>query len=121
MLITGGTGTLGALVAKHLVTRHGVRHLVLAGRRGPDAPGAAELAAELTDLGAQVSVVACDAADRAQLAALLAAIEPPLTAVVHAAGVLDDGLLEAMTADSVDTVLSPRWTRHGTCTSWPVS
>ncbi|MFF7636307.1 type I polyketide synthase [Kitasatospora sp. NPDC008050] len=110
VLITGGTGTLGGLVARHLVTRHGVRHLLLTGRRGPDAPAAAALRAELADLGAEVSVVACDAADREQLAAVLCDIpaEHPLTGVVHAAGVLRDGLLETLTDDQVEQVLRPK-------------
>ncbi|MFE4514221.1 SDR family NAD(P)-dependent oxidoreductase, partial [Kitasatospora sp. NPDC056783] len=96
VLVTGGTGALGAEVARWLA-REGAGHLVLTGRRGPDAPGAAELAAELTALGAEVTVVACDAADGAALAALLDALPAPLTAVVHAAGVLDDGVLSALT------------------------
>ncbi|MDQ3404939.1 MAG: SDR family NAD(P)-dependent oxidoreductase, partial [Actinomycetota bacterium] len=106
-LVTGATGTLGALVARHLVTAHGVRDLVLAGRRGPDAPGAADLAAELTALGARVRVVACDIADRSALAALLDSI-PVLTAVVHAAGTLADGLVGSLTADQFDKVLRPK-------------
>ncbi|CAM5640356.1 polyketide synthase [Streptomyces canarius] len=110
VLITGGTGTLGALTARHLVTRHGVRHLVLAGRRGPAAEGAGELAAELTALGADVTVVAVDVADRAQLAALIDAVpaEHPLTAVVHSAGVLDDGVLTALTPSRLDAVFRPK-------------
>ncbi|MFC9328318.1 SDR family NAD(P)-dependent oxidoreductase [Kitasatospora sp. NPDC057015] len=107
VLITGGTGTLGALLARHLVTRYKTAHLVLAGRRGPDAPGAAELAAELEESGASVTVAACDAADRTQLAALLASLPPerPLTAVVHAAGTLDDAVVHAMTAEQLHSVL----------------
>ncbi|MGW2324069.1 SDR family NAD(P)-dependent oxidoreductase, partial [Streptomyces sp. NPDC001155] len=118
VLITGGTGTLGALFARHLVTRHGVRHLLLTSRSGPDAPGAAELTAELTGLGATVTVAACDIADRQALAGLLAEIpaERPLTAVIHAAGILDDGILDAMTPDRVDRVLGPKaqaaWNLH---------
>ncbi|MFI6778935.1 SDR family NAD(P)-dependent oxidoreductase [Nocardia sp. NPDC050412] len=118
VLITGGTGGLGAVAARHLITVHGVRRLVLAGRRGPQAPGAAELAAELTALGAHVDVVACDAADRAALDAVLAAIpsQHPLTAVVHAAGVLADGLLATMTPEQIAKVLRPKvnaaWNLH---------
>ncbi|MGW2267634.1 type I polyketide synthase [Streptomyces koyangensis] len=110
VLVTGGAGVLGGILARHLVTRHGMRHLVLTGRRGPDAPGAGELAAELRELGAEVTLAACDAADADALAAVLAAIpaEHPLTAVVHAAGVLDDGVLESLTADRLRTVLAPK-------------
>lgn len=118
VLVTGGTGGLGAVVARHLITAHGVRRLVLAGRRGPEAPGATELAAELTALGAHVDVVACDAADRAALDAVLAGIPSrhPLTAVVHAAGVLADGLLATMTPEQIARVLRPKvdaaWNLH---------
>ncbi|PAZ14979.1 polyketide synthase, partial [Streptomyces sp. SA15] len=107
VLVTGGTGALGAVVARHLVAVHGVRHLVLAGRRGESAPGAAELLAELTGLGADVRIVACDVADRAALAALLRDIpaEQPLTGVVHTAGVLADATVESLTPDQVETVL----------------
>ncbi|WP_055546218.1 type I polyketide synthase [Streptomyces kanamyceticus] len=109
-LVTGGTGTLGGLIARHLVTEHGVRHLVLASRRGSAADGAAELAAELTSAGAAVDVVACDAADRAALAALLDTVpaDRPLTGVVHAAGVLDDGLVGSLCAEQCERVLRPK-------------
>ncbi|MGV9271536.1 SDR family NAD(P)-dependent oxidoreductase, partial [Kitasatospora sp. NPDC003701] len=116
VLITGGTGSLGALLARHLVTGHGVRHLLLVSRRGPDAEGAAELAAELAGLGASVTVTACDVADRASVAALLAAVpaEHPLTGVVHTAGVLDDGVFGALTAERLAYVFGPKVTavRH---------
>ncbi|WP_395576300.1 SDR family NAD(P)-dependent oxidoreductase, partial [Streptomyces sp. BK79] len=110
VLITGGTGGVGREIARHLVTRHGVRHLLLAGRRGEAADGATELVAELTALGARVRVAACDVADRTAVAGLLAGIDPahPLTGLVHAAGVLDDALLAGLTADRVDGVLRPK-------------
>ncbi|WP_460400130.1 SDR family NAD(P)-dependent oxidoreductase [Actinophytocola sediminis] len=110
VLVTGATGTLGALLARHLVLARGVRRLVLTGRRGLAAPGAAELVAELTEHGAVVDFAACDVTDRNALAALLATIpgEHPLTAVVHTAGVLDDGLAVALTADRLDRVLAPK-------------
>ena len=108
VLITGGTGGLGALVARHLAKAHGVRHLVLASRRGPDADGAGELSAELEGLGCQVQVSACDVSDRAQLAGLLAGVARPLTAVIHAAGVIDDGVTASLTAQQLDRVLRPK-------------
>ncbi|MFI8263625.1 SDR family NAD(P)-dependent oxidoreductase [Streptomyces sp. NPDC085665] len=110
VLVTGGTGGLGALLARHLVERHGVRHLLLTSRRGPDAPGAEELRRELADLGAQVTLAACDAGSREALAALLAAVpaEHPLTGVVHAAGAADNGLVQSLTDERLDAVLRPK-------------
>ncbi|MBW3708607.1 polyketide synthase, partial [Streptomyces griseus] len=109
-LVTGGTGTLGSLLARHLVTAHGVRHLLLLSRGGPDAPGAPELAADLAAHGADAHIVACDAADRDALAAVLADIDPahPLTAVVHTAGALADTVVTSLTDDHVDQVLRPK-------------
>ncbi|WP_405716141.1 type I polyketide synthase [Streptomyces xanthophaeus] len=118
VLVTGGTGGLGRALARHLVTEHGVRHLLLAGRRGPDSPGAAELRAELAELGAEVTLAACDAADRTELTALLGSVSEahPLTAVVHAAGVLDDGVVTSLTPERLRTVLRPKavaaWNLH---------
>ena len=110
VLVTGGTGDLGALVARHLVGARGVRSIVLASRRGPAAPGAAELEAELVALGARVMVAACDVADREQLQRLLAQIpdEHPLEIVVHAAGILDDGVIDSLTGERLDAVLAAK-------------
>ncbi|WP_445515820.1 type I polyketide synthase [Streptomyces sp. NEAU-174] len=118
VLITGATGTLGGLVARHLVREHGVRHLLLVSRRGPAADGMGELRAELAGLGATVTVAACDAADREALTGLLGAIPVahPLTAVIHAAGVLDDGVVDALNPERLDRVLRPKvdaaWNLH---------
>ncbi|MFF1875647.1 SDR family oxidoreductase, partial [Kitasatospora herbaricolor] len=110
ILITGGTGTLGALLARHLVTRHGSRHLLLTSRRGEHAPGAHALAEELTALGANVTIAACDAADRTTLAALLDTLptQHPLTTVIHAAGTLDDATITNLTPQQLDHVLQPK-------------
>ncbi|WP_208679504.1 type I polyketide synthase [Streptomyces sp. ID38640] len=107
VLITGGGGMLGRLVARHLVAAHGVRSLLLAGRRGRTAEGMPELEKELRELGAEVEIAACDLTDRADTARLLASVsaERPLSAVIHTAGVLDDGVLGSLTADRMDTVL----------------
>ncbi|MFQ6194951.1 SDR family NAD(P)-dependent oxidoreductase [Streptomyces sp. NPDC000405] len=110
VLITGGTGGLGGLLARHLVAEHGMKHLLLASRRGPEAPGAAELADELAALGAEVTVVACDTSDRSEVKGLLAGIPSarPLTAVIHTAGVLDDGVITSLTPNRLATVLRPK-------------
>ncbi|WP_240956611.1 type I polyketide synthase, partial [Micromonospora sp. HNM0581] len=107
VLVTGATGALGAMVARHLVTTHGVRRLLLLSRSGAAAPGAEDLAAELSAAGARVELVACDVADRGQLAAALADT-PDLSAVVHTAGVLDDGVVSSLSADRVSGVLRPK-------------
>nr|WP_086727901.1 SDR family NAD(P)-dependent oxidoreductase [Streptomyces carpinensis] len=110
VLVTGGTGGLGALVARRLVAEHGVRHLLLTSRRGPDAPGAAGLRDELAGLGARVEIVACDVSDRDAVARLIAGVgaEHPLRGVVHAAGVAHNGLVDSLTPEQVDMVLAAK-------------
>ncbi|WP_439145591.1 type I polyketide synthase [Streptomyces canus] len=110
VLVTGGTGTLGALAARHLVTEHGIRHLVLMGRRGPSTPGMGALVAELAGLGAEARIVACDAADRQALSSLLAMLpaDRPLTGVIHAAGIIDDATLTTLTREQAERVLRPK-------------
>nr|APD71576.1 type I polyketide synthase 2 [Streptomyces sp.] len=108
VLITGGTGTLGSLLARHLVTEYGVRSLLLTSRSG--ARNADPLITELRGLGAEVAVAACDVADREGLAAALDLVPAryPLVAVVHAAGVLADGVVTGLTAAQVEQVMRPK-------------
>uniref|UniRef100_UPI0013F16B0F type I polyketide synthase n=1 Tax=Actinomadura roseirufa TaxID=2094049 RepID=UPI0013F16B0F len=110
VLVTGGTGGLGAIVARHLVERHGIRNLVLVSRRGARAPGAGRLRDDLAALGARVTVVSCDVTDRARLSEVLAAIpgDAPLRGVVHAAGVLDDGVVASLTPERIRAVLAAK-------------
>ena len=111
VLITGGVGELGREVARHLVAKHGVRHLVLTSRRGLATPGAAELVVELQGLGAQtVQVVSCDVSDRDAVRSVLSAISPehPLTGVFHLAATLDDGIVPALTGERLERVLRPK-------------
>ncbi|MBB5158746.1 type I polyketide synthase [Saccharopolyspora phatthalungensis] len=110
VLLTGGSGTLGGLLARHLVAQHGVRRLLLVSRQGPQAEGTDQLLAELRAAGAQVEAVACDVADRRELKTLLEQVPSthPLTAVIHAAGVLADGVVESLTPELVDEVCKPK-------------
>ncbi|NJP64727.1 type I polyketide synthase [Streptomyces spiramenti] len=108
VLITGGTGSIGALVARHLAGEHGVRHLLLTSRSGTDADGAGALLADLAAAGADARIVACDAADRVAMAKLLDGLEPPLRAVVHTAGVIDDGVVADMAPEQLHRVLRPK-------------
>ncbi|MBY8885298.1 SDR family NAD(P)-dependent oxidoreductase [Streptomyces sp. PTM05] len=118
VLVTGGTGGLGALVARRLVERFGVRHLLLVSRSGPDAAGVPQLVAEIEASGATVRVESCDVADREALAALLDSVpaDHPLTGVVHAAGTLDDAPLGSLTPERLERVLRPKadaaWLLH---------
>nr|WP_234440458.1 type I polyketide synthase [Streptomyces rimosus] len=110
VLITGGTGGLGGELARHLVAERGVRHLLLASRSGPEAAGAQELRAELAAHGAEVTIVAGDVADREAAAEMVASVPAahPLTAVVHTAGVLDDGVVASLTPERLSAVLRPK-------------
>ncbi|GAB2593857.1 polyketide synthase [Paractinoplanes abujensis] len=127
VLVTGGTGGLGGLVARHLAGRHGVRHLLLTGRRGADSPGARQLAAELAALGVTLTVAACDAADRDAMAEVIDGIPAghPLTAVVHCAGVVDDGLIGTLRPEQVHTVFQGKadgaWHLHELTRDLPLS
>ncbi len=107
VLVTGGTGGLGAVFARHLVSVYGIRRLVLVSRRGVDAPGAGALVEELEGLGAAVRVEACDVADRDQIAGIVGSVGP-LAAVIHAAGLLDDGTISSLSPGQLDRVLRPK-------------
>jgi acyl transferase domain-containing protein/acyl-CoA synthetase (AMP-forming)/AMP-acid ligase II/surfactin synthase thioesterase subunit/acyl carrier protein len=108
VLITGGTGALAAVLARHLVAAYGVRHLVLASRRGAAADGAAVLQASLQEQGADVRFVACDLADAVAVEQLVTDCQPALGAVFHLAGILDDAILDALTPERVSRVLAPK-------------
>jgi acyl transferase domain-containing protein/NADPH:quinone reductase-like Zn-dependent oxidoreductase/NAD(P)-dependent dehydrogenase (short-subunit alcohol dehydrogenase family)/acyl carrier protein len=110
VLITGATGALGSLVARHLAAKQGSRHLLLTSRQGTMAPGARELEDELSKLGCQAEIVACDVRDRRQLEQLLSSIpsERPLREVIHMAGVLSDGVIETLGAEQLDCVMGPK-------------
>jgi polyene macrolide polyketide synthase len=124
VLITGGTGGLGAVIARYLVAERGVEHVVLTSRRGPDAPGAADLVAEL---GGRAEVVACDVSDRKAVTELIAdtTAQWPLTAVVHAAGVADNGLISSLTPERIDGVFAAKadaaWYLHEATAGLPLA
>jgi acyl transferase domain-containing protein/NADPH:quinone reductase-like Zn-dependent oxidoreductase/NAD(P)-dependent dehydrogenase (short-subunit alcohol dehydrogenase family)/acyl carrier protein len=110
VLVTGGTGALGAAVARHLAAEDGVRRLLLASRAGPEAAGAEELRGALAELGCEARLVACDVAERDQLERLIGSIPPehPLTGIIHAAGTLEDGVIEALDGERLDRVMRPK-------------
>ncbi|MFK4273086.1 SDR family NAD(P)-dependent oxidoreductase [Streptomyces milbemycinicus] len=118
VLITGGTGTLGTLLARHLVTEHGLRHVILAGRRGTETAEVRHLRGDVAELGARIEVVACDAGDERALRQVLDALtaEHRLAGVVHAAGVTDDGVVSALDRGRLSAVLHPKvrgaWNLH---------
>ncbi|WP_338059220.1 SDR family NAD(P)-dependent oxidoreductase, partial [Streptomyces oceani] len=117
--MTGASGVLGGVVARHVVERWGVREVVLVSRRGGGAPGMGELEEELVGLGARVRVVACDVGDRGALARVVESIEV-LSVVVHAAGVVDDGVVGGLDVGRVERVLGPKvdgawWLHELTC------
>ncbi|MEV7629539.1 SDR family NAD(P)-dependent oxidoreductase [Actinoplanes sp. NPDC089786] len=126
VLITGGLGALGSMVARQLVRRHGVRRLVLTGRSGAATPGAAELVAELAAHDAVAEVRACDVSDREALARLLTEVcaTGPLHAVVHAAGILRDVTVGRLTPALVDEVLAAKvdaaWHLHELTRDLPI-
>ncbi len=110
VLITGGTGGIGAAVARHLAETHGARRLLLLSRSGEQAPGAAELRAQLEGLGAEVRIAACDVAERAQLEQVLGQLPPerPLGAVIHCAAVLADGTLDSLDRERLERAMAPK-------------
>jgi acyl transferase domain-containing protein/surfactin synthase thioesterase subunit/acyl carrier protein len=118
VLIAGGTGRIGASIARHLAAEHGVRHLLLVGRQGNDSPGAAAIEAELRELGAETRIAACDVSDRDQLGRLLEAIPPerPLRAVIHAAAVHENGAIESFDGERLERAMRPKvdgaWNLH---------
>ncbi len=123
VLVTGGTGGLGALVAEHLVTEHGVRSLLLLSRSGPAAPGSDELVERLTGLGAEVTVRACDVSDRAALAGAIG--DRQLSGVLHAAGVLADAPVDRLSESELSLTFGPKaeaaWHLHQLTVDQPLA
>lgn len=112
VLITGGTGGLGALVSQHIARVYGAKHLLLVSRSGVKAPGAPKLHEELSSAGVSVNIEECDCSDREQLATLFANNisqgRPPISAIIHCAGVVDDAVLSSQTPERVSRVLRPK-------------
>ncbi|MCD9595332.1 SDR family NAD(P)-dependent oxidoreductase, partial [Streptomyces sp. 8ZJF_21] len=116
VVVSGASGVLGGVVARHVVAERGVRRLLLLSRRGEDAPGVEGLVAELESAGAEVRIAACDVADRDALAGVLSSLEGGVSGVVHAAGVLDDVMVESLSAERLAGVLAAKvtgaWNLH---------
>ncbi|HRI69317.1 MAG TPA: type I polyketide synthase, partial [Polyangium sp.] len=110
VLITGGMGPLGRLLAKHLATRHGVLRMLLTSRQGPNAPGADDFRRQMEEIGVKLTISSCDVADPSALRKLLESIpkEHPLVGLVHTAAVLDDGTIRALTPEQVARALRPK-------------
>lgn len=120
VLITGATGGLGALLSQHITRVYGAKHLLMVSRSGMKAPGAPKLHDELSSTGVVVQIEECDCSDREQLATLLAnnnsQDRPPISAIIHCAGVVDDAFLGSQTPERVSRVLRPKvnaaWLLH---------
>lgn len=116
VLITGGTGALGARLARHLVQTYKAKALCLLSRAGPHAPDVGTLLTDLSSSGVTVEVLACDVTDRLQVSAIFSRIHPPVTTIIHTAGVLDDSILSTQTSRRISNVLQPKvngaWLLH---------
>ncbi|KAG8162803.1 hypothetical protein KVR01_007281 [Diaporthe batatas] len=112
VLITGATGGLGALLSRHIVRVHGAKSLLLVSRSGTKAQGAAQMYDDLAAAGAVVRIEGCDCGDRQQLVTLLESISsrglPPISAIIHCAGIVDDAMLSSQDPGRVSRVLYPK-------------
>ena len=105
-LITGGLGSLGLKVGEYLAT-HGARHLVLTGRSGVSTKYQRTALKAIEDIGTTVEVVTTDISDAAGVKKLLASL-PRLRGIIHAAGVLADGMLIQQSSESYEKVAGPK-------------
>lgn len=117
VLVTGGLGDLGGRIARSLVTSHGICDLVLTSRRGIESPGADAFVAELAKLGAKATIVGGDIADIDSLRSMMQfTVDRPLRGVIHAAGVVDSGVLSSLTPQKCATTFAPKvdglWNLH---------
>jgi myxalamid-type polyketide synthase MxaB len=107
--VTGGLGGLGLATAQWMV-REGARHIVLFGRGAPSETAQAQIA-ELRAAGAEVLVAKADVSNFDQLAGVLNEVQasmPPLRGLIHAAGMIDDGMLAELTMDRFATVMAAK-------------